>query len=250
MPSRPADFTGTTSRTDVFRKWRGLTWPPSKEIQPDGTYFLGGFSGGGIIAYEMAQQLLAEGKSVGILVMLDTPAVERPTLTALDKAQIHWNRFRRKGLNYFIEWARDRRDWKQRQLDETAVELTPAEFRSEEIRAAFMEAHDNYETKPYDGEVILFRPKLDDTHRLRGGRVVNETRDFQDHYNHWKPFITGHLDVRVVTGDHDSMVLEPHVRVLAKELSACLEKAHAAVIGIEPDGGAPVVDERPVTVVN
>ena len=195
-----------------------------RAIQPEGPYFLGGFSGGGIIAYEMAQQLTAHGQSVGILVLLDTPAVERPTLLATDKLQIHMNRFRRSGFRYFSQWARDRREWQQSQREQETVELTPAEFRSEEIRSAFMEAHEHYETKPYHGKVILFRPPLDDTHRLRGGRVINEQREFQDHYNHWRPFVED-LTVHEVTGNHDSMVLEPHVRVLSKRLRLCLHEA-------------------------
>ena len=47
-----------------------------RTVQPHGPYLLGGFSGGGITAYEMARQLLAEGESVPLIVMLDTPAAQ------------------------------------------------------------------------------------------------------------------------------------------------------------------------------
>jgi thioesterase domain-containing protein/aryl carrier-like protein len=43
-----------------------------RQVQPRGPYFLGGQSSGGLIAYEMAQQLHAAGEQVGHLVMLDT----------------------------------------------------------------------------------------------------------------------------------------------------------------------------------
>ena len=43
-----------------------------KAVQPRGPYFLGGQSSGGLIAYEMAQQLHAAGERVGHLMMLDT----------------------------------------------------------------------------------------------------------------------------------------------------------------------------------
>ncbi len=39
---------------------------------PDGPYALGGFSYGGIVAYEMARQLMAQGKEVTILAQFDT----------------------------------------------------------------------------------------------------------------------------------------------------------------------------------
>lgn len=41
--------------------------------QPQGPYHLGGWSAGGVIAYEMVQQLLAAGEKVSSLVLLDSP---------------------------------------------------------------------------------------------------------------------------------------------------------------------------------
>jgi len=45
-----------------------------RAIQPRGPYVLGGHSAGGVIAYEMAQQLLASGEDVPLLLMVDTPS--------------------------------------------------------------------------------------------------------------------------------------------------------------------------------
>ena len=53
-----------------------------RTVQPHGPYLLGGFSGGGITAYEMARQLEAEGERVALLVMLDTPLPMRPDAVA------------------------------------------------------------------------------------------------------------------------------------------------------------------------
>src|SRR2546425_10151820 len=39
--------------------------------QPQGPYFLGGYSAGALLALEMARQLRAQGRGVGLLVMLD-----------------------------------------------------------------------------------------------------------------------------------------------------------------------------------
>ena len=52
-----------------------------RTVQPHGPYLLGGFSGGGITAYEMARQLEADGEEVALLVMLDTPLPMRPALS-------------------------------------------------------------------------------------------------------------------------------------------------------------------------
>jgi len=43
-----------------------------RKIQPQGPYYIGGFSLGGEIAFEMGQQLLRQGEKVNLLVLLDT----------------------------------------------------------------------------------------------------------------------------------------------------------------------------------
>jgi thioesterase domain-containing protein/acyl carrier protein len=43
-----------------------------RKVQPHGPYFLGGYCLGGTIAYEMAQQLYAQGQQVALLAMFDT----------------------------------------------------------------------------------------------------------------------------------------------------------------------------------
>lgn len=45
-----------------------------RTIQPEGPYFLGGWSFGGLVAFEMAQQLKKAGHAVGLLAVLDTLA--------------------------------------------------------------------------------------------------------------------------------------------------------------------------------
>ncbi len=45
-----------------------------RTIQPDGPYFLGGASFGGVVAFEVARQLSVQGIEVGLLVLFDTYA--------------------------------------------------------------------------------------------------------------------------------------------------------------------------------
>ncbi|MFN7138566.1 MAG: non-ribosomal peptide synthetase, partial [Limisphaerales bacterium] len=45
-----------------------------RQQQPNGPYYLGGWCYGGIIAVEMAHQLLAAGEKVGPLILIETPA--------------------------------------------------------------------------------------------------------------------------------------------------------------------------------
>ncbi|HRB03204.1 MAG TPA: SDR family NAD(P)-dependent oxidoreductase, partial [Ilumatobacteraceae bacterium] len=60
-----------------------------RSVQSHGPYMLGGFSGGGITALELAQRLTAEGEVVSLLVLLDTPAPSiKESLTTLDRVAI------------------------------------------------------------------------------------------------------------------------------------------------------------------
>ena len=44
-----------------------------QQQQPKGPYYIGGWCADGVLAFEMAQQLLAQGETVGLLALFDTP---------------------------------------------------------------------------------------------------------------------------------------------------------------------------------
>lgn len=44
-----------------------------RQAQPQGPYLIGGYSVGGVVAFEMAQQLLAQGEQVALLAIIDVP---------------------------------------------------------------------------------------------------------------------------------------------------------------------------------
>jgi len=57
-----------------------------RKVQPQGPYYLGGYSSGGVIALEMAQQLAAVGEVIGCVFLLDTyPTTERVTQALEEK---------------------------------------------------------------------------------------------------------------------------------------------------------------------
>jgi acyl transferase domain-containing protein/thioesterase domain-containing protein len=202
-----------------------------RSVQPEGPYLLGGFSGGGLTAFEMAGQLLAQGEEIAALVLLDSMPSVIPAPTRSDRLRIQLQRLAHQGPGYVAQWARNRIRWERERRERRSRptrELTPAEFRSEQIEAAFREALIHYRMPVHSGKVILFRPPLDTRHPLGGGRIANRRRELIDHANHWKPYVSGGIDVRVVPGDHDSMVLEPSVRVLAARVRECLEDAQRA----------------------
>lgn len=196
-----------------------------RAVQPHGPYLLGGFSGGGITAYEMAQQLLAAGEQVAMLVLLDSPLPTRSVVGRLDRAKIQWQRARREGPGYVLGWLRRRARWEwerlQRRFGKAEAELEPAtataSFHSQAVEAAFRTALTRYQVRPLPVATWLFRPALDRTYDLGGGRFANRHRELVFPDNGWTPFVKS-LQVIETPGDHDSMVLEPNVRSLAAEL--------------------------------
>jgi len=202
-----------------------------KAVQPHGPYFLGGFSGGGITAYEIAQQLRSQGEEIALLVFLDTPLpFPPPSLSLRDRAQIQIQQLEQKGPAYVSEWAVSRWNWEMGKLrerfDEAEPDLAGDQFHDEAIEQAFRRALGRYDLRSYDGAVTLFRPKLEVAFDLGNGRLLDHQRDYVFEDNGWTDWV-GHLDVYEVPGDHDSMVLEPNVRVLAGQMRRVIEAAEA-----------------------
>ncbi|MGJ8616310.1 MAG: alpha/beta fold hydrolase, partial [Sulfitobacter sp.] len=188
-------------------------------LHPQGPYLLAGYSGGGITAYEMAQQLRAMGEEVAVLALLDTPLPVRPLLNRKDKALIKLHELRRKGPGYLVEWAKNRIAWemRDRSAPQDIATAPGAEFNNHKIEQAFLTAVGRYETQTWDGPLTLFRPPLDHHYKVSNGRWVSAEREYVYEDNQWRQFAP-HLEVIEVPGDHVSMVLAPSVTVLAQEL--------------------------------
>ncbi|MEH7827777.1 type I polyketide synthase [Gemmobacter denitrificans] len=204
-----------------------------RQVQPRGPYLLGGFSGGGLTAWEMARQLEAAGEEVSMLVLLDTPLPLRPPISRRDKALIKLAELRAGGVGYLARWARDRWEWERRKRLPKAVTESAHAFHNAEIEAAFRAAIATYALPLRTGPTALFRPPLDLRWKVSNGHWVSGAKEYVFPDNDLTRFAPA-LTVHEVPGDHDSMVLEPNVRVLA----ARLREVIAAV-----EGPAPVLRE-------
>ncbi len=196
-----------------------------RQVQPHGPYMLGGFSGGGITAYEIAQQLTAMGEDVSALVMLDTPLPVRPAVTKRDRLMIQLLELRNRGPAYPVEWARNRIAWElDKRKGRTETETKGQQFHNAAIEEAFLESVASYPLKAWSGPLSLFRPPLVGKWQVAPDRIVNQDRDYLTHDNDWTTWAPN-IKVVEVPGDHDSMVLEPNVRVLAARMKRCLDDA-------------------------
>lgn len=220
---------GDSQPHETFKQMAADYITEMQSVQPQGPYLLGGFSGGGITAYEIARQLMGAGHEVSRLALLDTPLPYNDPLSSVDRMSIHWQRVKSKGLDYFREWAENRYDWELQKFrkrfgfDDDQGE-DPAAFQSGVMEVAFYEALSRYSIEALDVPTTLFRPKLPVEYHLSGGRKARQDRQIVMGDNGWSRYIAD-LDVHEVPGDHDSMVLEPNVRILASKLRSCLDAA-------------------------
>ncbi|NEX91435.1 non-ribosomal peptide synthetase [Caulobacter sp. 17J65-9] len=188
-----------------------------RAIQPQGPYFVGGWCAWGVLAYETARQLTAEGQDVGLVLMLDPPhpgerrAVGRMAMAA-SKLRLHAGQIaRRRGTE---RWAylRDRLDGAVGRLEEA---LDPAEVgQQSRFGATIGKACLRYEPQPYDGAVALFIPE--------------ERPDVEDPGRAWAPLVSGPYSALDLPGDHGSMLKSPQVEVLASAMDEALRAARRA----------------------
>ncbi|MFU8883703.1 MAG: polyketide synthase dehydratase domain-containing protein, partial [Rhodobacterales bacterium] len=197
-----------------------------RQVQPHGPYMLGGFSGGGITALEIARQLTAAGDEVAALVMLDTPLPVQRALTLRDRLAIQWQEMRAGGVAYPLHWLRNRIAWEvAKRRSKTDAHAEPAaQFHNAAIEAAFMQSVTSYKLQRWEGPLTLFRPPLIGKWQVAPDRWVNAERDYVLHDNDWTGWAP-RVEVQEVPGDHDSMVLEPNVRVLAARMRRVIEAA-------------------------
>tara|TARA_R110002096_G_scaffold111004_8_gene242379 strand:- start:560 stop:1402 length:843 start_codon:yes stop_codon:yes gene_type:complete len=201
-----------------------------RAVQPHGPYLLGGFSGGGITAYEMARQLMEAGEEVAMLVLLDTPLPTKGVVGGGDRLKIQMQRLRRQGPVYLARWLKNRVQWEVGRLRDRFGEQPeaeePAAFHSEAIEAAFRSALGLYQLQPLPVRTWLFRPALDTQYDLGGGRFADADRELVLPDNGWTPFVK-ELTVLETPGDHDGMVLEPNVRSLANVMRQAIDSVVA-----------------------
>jgi acyl transferase domain-containing protein/thioesterase domain-containing protein/acyl carrier protein len=215
-----------------------------RRFQPKGPYLIGGYSGGGTAAFEMAQQLAALGEEVGLLVFLDSQSPQMPTRSRMERMRLHARRLVAQGPGYAFEKLKDRfvahELWYMKRLVlQPLAKLFPYHFRSDSMVYSWIDAFTRYEPKPWPGRAHLFRVKLDDAHQWSAIKLEEDLG--------WRHLLR-ELVVAEVPGNHNSMCEEPHVRVLADRLRAVLDEAQRR--GSEaalPPAPTPAGTPTPVT---
>jgi thioesterase domain-containing protein len=196
--------------------------------EPEGPYLLGGWSFGGLVAFEMARQLRARGREVGLVALLDTwsPTVaETPSergdaelvrLFLRDQAALRGSvpEWLEKPVQEEGEEAVSGLLAQARQAGLLRADLRPGHVqRMLGVYKANLRALTGYLARPYAGRLTVFRPQeAPDEPRLQPA-------------NGWEPLTGEPIEVKVVPGDHYTMLATPHVPLLARSLRQCIERA-------------------------
>jgi aspartate racemase len=201
-----------------------------RTIQPEGPYLLAGVSLGGIVAFEIAHQLTAQGQTVSFLALLDTWLMGATHATPIT-SQIagHWRQFSQQGVSYILEklYARiaaklyGMKAWWQ----DTSYKLNIAFCRvfnrplSEDCQDFIYQMQNHafavgYVPKAYTGHATLFKST-----DAKGtvGIYVDPTLG-------WRQLVEN-LSIYTMSGTHLGMLEEPHVRVLGEQLHACIAES-------------------------
>jgi amino acid adenylation domain-containing protein len=177
-----------------------------RKVQPEGPYFIGGYSFGGLVAFEMACQLRAGDQEVAFLGLVDTypgkaksNAVLLGTLLALPLRQ--QMAYATRKIERYTRGLRRRFD----------TVFLPKPLK--QVRKILAKAESAYQPRIYFGSATWLRASEKTLRRSDNPR------------DDWSQWITGDVEIQEIDGDHGSIMKEPTVTILAEKLRSCLLKA-------------------------
>jgi thioesterase domain-containing protein/acyl carrier protein len=230
-----------------------------RSLQPSGPYMLGGWSMGGIVAFEMARQLEAQGQKVSLLAIIDA---EAPTeeMAEYSFAILLGSFALDLGLSFdqlTVPWEEIAALPQVGQFNcifsEAKIagvippDMTLVEFRKNfdtfKTNAQMMRT---YKAGSYEGSVTLFSAEKP-LERITQAAPDEGSSDYapaetqksrnplarwrahrakqlnqQEQVKGWSQFAAGGVETHTVPGDHYSIVRDPNVRVLAELLRDCI----------------------------
>lgn len=196
-----------------------------REQQPNGPYYLAGLCVNAVIAYEMAQQLVAQGETVELLAMIDAhnhAYYKNPLKDGRYTARIkyHLANLLRMDSQETTSYLKDRLDEARRKIERVTWRLASdrrgsADDRFHNTDSIVHPAFSLYEPKPYPGKIVLMQssewPKS----------------PYFDFKLGWEDLARG-IDFHQIAGDHAYMFDEPNVELVAHVLESDLKNSTGA----------------------
>jgi thioesterase domain-containing protein len=204
-----------------------------RRIQPRGPYLLGGWSMGGLIAFEMAHQLIDQKETIGLLTLFDTVPPSRSIKEIESNNNVSMlERFALDMARLVLHNADELREHflhlgpeaQFRLVLDVLVreEVLPEESGESELNRLLEVftrnalAVENYRLRPTTQRIILFPA----AGREDPGKQAEK----------WEAWTTGGVELRAVPGDHYTILKPPHVATIASDLKYYLELERAAAV--------------------
>ena len=199
-------------------------------VQPQGPYLLGGYSFGGKVAFEIAQQLQDRGHEVSLLALLDVCV----PIMDIEKEVAHWDEamFISRLATIYENILGQKLELLDKQLNDLIeqLEIVGYQFNQAEMRRIL---------QVYKANMLSYAEYVpQNLHRtpitlLRASLVgefdflPDEAITLKDPNWGWGELAEGSrpIELHLVPGNHFTMMSDPHVQVLAEQLRVCLEKA-------------------------
>nr|WP_017317820.1 non-ribosomal peptide synthetase [Mastigocladopsis repens] len=244
---QPMGLDGETSPFTRIEDMAAYYIEALRRVQPSGPYFLGGWSFGGLVAFEMAQQLQKAGDEVALLAMLDTVApVPGNTPSVGDSFRFLFTTVARYIWSFFLDYFYLMAASNKNQVDSLTSRFPifnklvnklvrdietnlfsyfmPQESRSRilseltirpmlRVFYANTQATLNYVPQVYPKQITLFKTSVK-------SRITE-----QDPSRGWGKLAFGGVEIHTIAGNHLTMLRKPHIQVLVEQLRACIEKA-------------------------
>jgi amino acid adenylation domain-containing protein len=194
-----------------------------RAVQGAGPYRLGGWSMGGLVAFEMARILAAAGEEVELLALVDTraprddaPAADPDSPRLLAGFLLHLGLDPERTARFTDDVAalppgeRLRRAWEAARAEDAVPDLDLPRFeRLWSVFRANVAAASAYRPGPSASDVLLVSA---------GDRPAPAAPEAA----RWQALTTGTVRAVTLSGDHFGLVREPHVRALAALLADAL----------------------------
>lgn len=166
-----------------------------RQIQPRGPYLLAGGSMGGTVAFEVAQQLIAQGESIQNIIMFDTfgPDVVIKTPDPADSSIVRRLKqsllYRLKTLAISVRKALLALNLKKVPLDIVLFDLEEANYRALRL----------YRPKTYTGDICIIRAKM------------QEKGWYSDPVMGWGNVVKGKIATFEIEGTHYDFIERPEL---------------------------------------
>jgi amino acid adenylation domain-containing protein len=195
-------------------------------IQPQGPYFIMGYSFGGIVAFDLARQLTEQGEKVAFLGLLDIrcPIIKELATPFGEWLNVQLDRIRTMTLKQQFHYLMEKLFYPKSQVyrDEIVATLSDLDIFTPELVKVLdcnVQAAKEYQPTVFAGKATLFWSEYQNWYIKKHPTLG------------WGEVVADGLDTQRIPGNHTTLMQEPHVQVLARKLRLSIEEAADLVKG-------------------